>query len=231
MKENKTRKIVALLILLMTVGYGQVRKTEKEKDTTRQWELGLDLLWLIDKNQVPATSLFARYNFVNKKSQQRALRFRVGVDNITYDSAQIDVPMNDKIDIFSPYLRIGYEWQREINQKASYFFGVDLSGKYSQYKANIVYYGPIRLLQETDKKWEFGIIPFIGFKYNPVSWLALSSESSISIIYRVRRQKYKFTDIDFPNDPGSNGKIDVNELKVSFLPLTVINLCFYLNKK
>jgi hypothetical protein len=64
MKENKTRKIVALLIFLMAVGYGQVRKTNKEKDTTRQWELGLDLLWVIDKNQVSATSLFARYNFV-----------------------------------------------------------------------------------------------------------------------------------------------------------------------
>jgi hypothetical protein len=231
MKENKTRKIVALLILLMTVGYGQVRKTEKEKDTTRQWELGLDLLWLIDKNQVPSTSLFARYNFVNKKSKQRALRFRLGVDNSTYDSAQINDPRDNEIDIISPYLRVGYEWQREINQKSSYFFGVDCSMLFSRYKAKQVIYPGPNLYQVTDRTWIFGIAPIIGLKYSPLGWICISIESSLNLTYRIRREDDKITDINFPNSPGGRGKIDVNNFDIHFLPITVINLSFFLNKK
>jgi len=228
---EKSKLLLIFSLLWTFTASGQVKKTSSEKDTTKQWEIGTDLLWLIDKNQVPPTSLFVRYNFVNIKNQKRAWRFRLGVDNSIYDSAQIVDTRDNEIDIISPYVRVGYEWQREINKKVSYFYGFDASILYSQYKAKIVYYAPIRLLQETDRTWEFGAIPFIGFKYRPVNWLAVSTESSFNLIYRVRRQKSKFTDINFPNDPGSNGKIDVNELRTFFRPLTVINLSFYLNKK
>ncbi len=229
-RKNVTKLILTLLILSSFTTYGQAKK-KNERDTTKQWEIGLDLLWLINKNQVPSTSLFTRYNFVNKENQKRAWRFRLGVDNSAYDSAQITETRDNEIDIIAPYIRMGYEWQKDVSERVSFFYGVDVSGLYSQYKAKIIYYVPIRLLQETDKTWEFGIIPFIGFKYKPVNWLSISTESSFNFIYRVRRQKSKFTDLDFPNDPGSNGKIDINELKMSFLPITVINLSFYLNKK
>jgi hypothetical protein len=220
---------VLIIILLPTIAISQVKHSGK--DTLKSWEIGLDLLWLIDKNQLPSTTLFARYNFSNGKEEKRAWRFRLGIDNSTYDSTQINDPRDNEIDIISPYVRVGYEWQKAISEKASYFYGVDVSTLYSQYKSKIVIYPGPNLLQVTDKTWEFGVIPFIGFKYLPIKWFAISAESSLNVAYRIRREKDKVTDIDFPNDPGFNGKIDINELKISLVPMSVINLSFYLTKK
>jgi hypothetical protein len=230
-KKNAVKIILALLILFTTSAYGQTKKKKAERDTTKQWEIGLDLLWLIDKNQVPSTSLFARYNFVNYNNKKRAWRFRLGVDNSTYDSSQINDPRDNEIDIISPYLRTGYEWQKEISDKASFFYGVDMSTLYSQYKSKIVLYPGPNLYQVTDKTWEFGVIPFLGFKYRPAKWLAVSTESSLNFIYRIRREKDKVTDINFPNSSGGQGKIDINEFRVRLIPITVINLSFYLTTK
>jgi hypothetical protein len=223
--------ILAFFFLSTVTVYGQTRKKQNERDTTKQWEIGLDLLWLIDKNQVPSTSLFARYNFINKNKQNRAWRFRLGVDNSTYDSAQINDPRDNEIDIISPYIRVGYEWQKEISDKTSFFYGVDISTLYSQYKSKIVLYPGPNLYQVTDKTWEFGVIPFLGFKYRPAKWLAVSTESSLNFIYRIRREKDKVTDINFPNSSGGQGKIDINEFRVQLIPITVINLSFYLTTK
>ncbi len=230
MKKNTNKIILALAILSTFTTYGQTKKKQNERDTTKQWEIGLDLLWLIDKNHVPPTTLFVRYNFVNDKNEKRAWRFRLGVDYSTYDSAQLPNPRDNEIDIVAPYMRLGYEWQKEINQKSSYFFGVDFSAFYSQYKAKIVIYPGPNLLQATDKTWEFGAIPFIGFKYRPTKWLAISTEISLNFIYRIRREEDKVTDINFPNDPGGQSKIDVNDFTTGFQPISVINLCFYLTK-
>lgn len=230
-RQNTIKFILAFLILSTLTTHGQTRKKQNTRDTTSQWEIGLDLLWLINKNHVSPTTLFARYNFVNKKNEKRAWRFRLGVDNSTYDSAQIVDPRDNEIDIISPYLRIGYEWQREVSLKASYFYGIDASGLYSQYKVKRVLYPGPNLLQGTDKTWEFGLIPFIGFKYRPTKWLAISTESSLNFTYRIRREKNKITDINFPNSPGSQGKIDVNDFRIQFQPIAVINLSFYLTNK
>jgi hypothetical protein len=212
-----------------TVVFGQAKNNKK--DSLNSWEVGLDLLWLIEKNQVPATSLFARYNFASSKNEKRAWRFRLGIDNSTYDSAQINDPRDNEIDSISPYVRVGYEWQKAISERATYFYGVDVSTLYSQYKSKIVIYPGPNLLQVTDKTWEFGVIPFIGFKYRPIKWVAISAESSLNVAYRIRREKDKVTDIDFPNSSGGQGKIDVNDFSIQFLPITVINLSFYLTKK
>jgi len=222
---------LAFLILLLTIStYGQTKKKKNEGDTTRQWEIGLDLLWLVNKNLVPSTSLFARYNFVNKYNQKRAWRFRLGVNNKTYDSAQINDPRNNEINIMAPYVRLGYEWQKDINEKASYFYGTDIVSYYSHKKTIQVLYPGSNLLQATDETWGFGVSPFIGFKYRPISWLALSAESSLNFMYRIRRERDKVTDINFPNSSGLQGKIDVNDFNILFSPITVINLSFYFNK-
>ncbi len=221
--------VLALLILLPVVASGQKGKKDLAKDTTRQLEVGVDLLWLINKNQIPAATLFGRFNYVRNQLSKRAWRFRLGVDNRTYDSAQINDPRNNEMDLIAPYLRVGYEFQKDISAKASYFYGVDFSVFYSLDKAKMVIYPGPNLVQVTDKTFETGLMPFLGFKYKPADWLAISIESSVGFMYRIRREKDKVTDIDFPNSPGFNGKIDINEFKVKFSPITVINMSFYLN--
>jgi hypothetical protein len=230
-KENITRLFLIFFIFLTCSAYGQTKNKKVERDTTRQWEIGLDLLWLIDKNQVPSTSIFARYNFTKDKSKKRALRFRLGVNTNLYDSTQIVNPQDNEIDIFAPYIRPGFEWQQAINDKTSYFYGIDLSVLYYQNKfKKIIYPGP-NLFQGTYKTWELGAVGFIGFKYKPTKWIALSVESSFNLIYRIRRDEDKVTDINFPNDPGGRGKIDVNDLTVSFTPITVVNISYFLNHR
>jgi hypothetical protein len=229
--QTLNSKMLTLLILLPMLVTGQSVKKDNVKDTSSQLELGVDLLWLINKNQIPAATVFGRFNYVRNQHSKRAWRFRLGVDNRTYDSAQINDPRNNEMDIIAPYLRVGYEFQKDINKKASYFYGIDVSAFYSVYKAKMVIYPGPNLVQITDKTFETGLMPFLGFKYKPTEWLAISMESSVGFMYRIRREKDKVTDIDFPNSSGCRGKIDLNEFKIKFLPITVINMSFYLNRK
>lgn len=63
-----------------------------------------------------------------------------------------------------------------------------------------------------------------------LGWLALSIESSLNIFYTLRRDEFKTTSIDFPNDEGVHGFIHTNEFNIKFTPITIINLSFYLNQ-
>jgi len=74
------RKFLISIILLQTVIVkAQTASEIHNKDTINTWEIGTDLLWLIDKNQVPATSLL-----INKIS--KAWRLRLGVNTSRMDN-------------------------------------------------------------------------------------------------------------------------------------------------
>src|SRR5690606_34787895 len=63
---------------------------QKEDTLVRYtWEIGTDLLWLIDKNVLPATNIFIRKNLVTKNDRLTALRLRFGLDLNKMDSSQI----------------------------------------------------------------------------------------------------------------------------------------------
>ena len=220
--KNSFKLILTLLAFLPLTTNGQAKKEQIIKDTTRNWEVGLDLLWLINKNQLPATSIFARHNFVTKAGKHRALRFRLGVNNSYYDSSQINGLFPNKSDIIAPFARIGYEWQVPVNSQFTFFYGADVNIFFYQNKFDRIIPATPTSFQYlgTFTTWELGAVGLLGFKYRPASWVSLSIESTFSALYRVKRDV---------SQTSGQGEINVNEFKMNFVPITVINLCFTIN--
>lgn len=222
-----TSSFILAFILLTSITYGQTKNKKNETDTTKHWEVGLDLLWLIDKNQVPSTSLFGRYNFVDKGNSYKAWRFRIGMDNNYYDSSRINGMMPHDIKVNSILLRPGFEWQKRPNLKYTFFYGGDLNLFYRQEKfKNIIATVPEPLQYDgTFKTWELGLVGFIGFKYSPIKWLSISTESTLNIMYRIRRDKSQTGPPAFPGASGESG-LSVDDFHINVFPISVINLCF-----
>jgi hypothetical protein len=231
-------KIPIMLILALIFNgfselHGQDTLANNDKDTTMlHWEIGLDLLWLIDKHEIPPTSLFLRYNFYDKKGNAKALRFRIGLHLQSYDSINLGDARPSIANVTHPYLRLGYEWQQKINNEFWFFYGFDLSAQYYHIKSKrLIYFTDIgpRLLQVTDKTWQFGIFPLVGFKYHPTKWFSISLESTVNFSYRMRSYFHKTTTLEFPDRLGGHWGIDANDFKTTIQPISVINFSYFFN--
>ncbi len=203
------------------------------KNTINSWEIGTDLLWLIDKNQVPA-NLFVRSNFANKKNKLRAWRLRLGLNMSYRDSIDIGDPFAKELNNISIFARAGYEWQHKVEEKVLLYYGVDVGFSYTRMyekRALSPPHPPGSLYQETFTTYKPSLIGFIGCKYDPKPWISLSLEASLQVVYRIRRNPYKTTSIDFPDDEGFHGFVNVEELRINLLPITYLNISFHINKK
>ncbi len=230
------KKILIAIVLFQTfIANAQTSSEPHNKDTISTWEIGIDLLWLIDKNQVPATSIFGRYSYNYKSNKSNAIRFRLGLNNRPkYDSIQIDEPRPSTRITGNTYIQFGYEWQNQISSGTTVFWGADLYVNYLREEFETLIYPSnvsIALLQGYYKTWNVGAMGFIGIKYSPKNWIAFSLESSIRVNYRARRDKSKVTDVDFPDADGSQSSIDINDFTYEILPITVVNICIMINKK
>ncbi|QSE98252.1 hypothetical protein [Fulvivirga lutea] len=232
MIEKSLNKLILLLLILPTIAaHGQSEKNVADIDSTKSWEVGTDLLWLIDKNTLPATSLFARYNYLSKKGSSKAIRLRIGIENNMYDSSQVLNSLPRTEDSFSLLLRPGLEFKRILSPQSIFFYGMDAHFLlYSQDFRFVTSIAPDPSLYEgTDKTTELGLIPFIGVKYQPVVWLAVSLESSLNAVYRIRRYTDQTGTVTSPGQ--GRGEINVDDFKINIDPITVLNLSIIINRK
>ena len=91
--------------------HGQVLPKEK----TLKWEVGTDLLWLVNKNILPRYSLMLRRNI----GKYGAIRVRGGGDS--YSSATTSY---DGQDSKAYQVRAGYEYRTFLRDKRAYLLGV-----------------------------------------------------------------------------------------------------------
>lgn len=134
-----------------------------------KWEVGADLLWLINKNTLPKYSVLAK-RLISPKS---AVRLRGGI-NFT-------PPMEDIVNDYDRkeyYLRGGYEKRKMLSgPKLSLIYGVDALYRYQRdffYDLS----GPVNnpyLLITTE---EFGASVFVGVRFSVHKNISLSTESS-----------------------------------------------------
>jgi len=228
--NNPNKKPLFLILLLLSLLNFDLTAQVKD-DKIKSWEVGADLLWLIDKNQLP-TSVFVRSNYVTKKNKLRAWRLRLGMDLSINDSSQIGDPLDNKLKQTYILIRVGHEWKYRLEEKVMFYFGGDFQFSYNHtYEKRILTLlpPPGSLYQETLKLYEPGLVGFVGVKFVPRPWIAFSIESSLNIIYRIRREDFKTTSINFPDDEGFYGFIHVNELNINITPITVINISFNIN--
>jgi hypothetical protein len=180
----KKTVLIGLCLLFASNAFAQT--SDSLLPTCLRYEVATDLLWLIDKNNVPRTSLFFRYNFRNRS---QALRFRVGMENKRENSQR---SVDDSITfIYEPARRrsyavsVGYEWQKPFKEWLLYS-GVDLNFRYADTlsfvpnKRHWVNYEA----KYSEHSFIYGTSGFIGCKYFVNSKMAISFESCFSINYR-----------------------------------------------
>ena len=113
-------------------------------------------------------------------------------------------------------LRLGYEWQRAIGTKWTFYYGIDLLGRYKD-KALVADSGfDVVTLSETT--WGTGAAPMAGIRYQIWRNIALSTETAVRYRYSAFQEKSAFsTNPDF-NEVGK--KLSTHE--IDFLPPTSI---------
>ena len=116
----------------------------------KSWEVGTDLLWLINKNQLPPSNIFVRRNLETQKGTRHGWRLRVGADVSIRDSVNVTDPIDNELNETYLLLQIGHEWQYSVSEKALLYFGADLSFSFKRRLENkILGLADPRLSQDT----------------------------------------------------------------------------------
>lgn len=196
-------------------------------DSTKQWELGFDLLWLIDKQPLSFTTAFVR---VNNPQKNKAWRLRFG-GRLSYIEAPTNsIPSDDRFTEIRSFVALGHEWQKEVAQDVSFYYGMDLGARLNYRRWEIPNTSDPTTRNIKEREWRFESMPFVGFKYKFTNWLAASVESAMLLSYGSKIQNTKVIE-DSSSNIVDSYKHYSNNASVSFYPFSLINLSFYLPTK
>ena len=175
-KQNITfLRHTSLLLLLFTLGFGSKLKAQSKDTLTHKWEIGTDLLWLLDKNSLPKYSIFARRALSNSS----ALRLRVGAD-VKTDPRNIGFGVEKA----SFLIRFGYEKQKKLSLNTGVFWGFDTHFRKENIEGYLIQLPQVKPLYYPDYSWQLGGVAIFGFRYFLGEHFSLSAESSIAAYYR-----------------------------------------------
>jgi|GEM_PF-3374683 len=209
-------------------------RTANSKDSLARYrfEVGTDLLWLVDKNSLPGYCLQLKIN-TNSKKHPGAFRFKVGMDLKTKDSSLLvsDPNLYYRTSDETFYFRSGYQLNYTLS-RVKVYWGADLHflydrhylDKYSQPElfADNNYYDAF--LTYKVAKLQYGIIGLVGSNYQLAPRISISLETNISFLFsRIKSEAYLHYK-EFPNYKNTGGGKEANILNIKFIPISTINL-------
>ena len=172
-----------------------------------QWEVGIDLLPLINKSQDPFGLILRRY--MRLKQNQQAIRFKLS-PSLT-SSTGLNLPgtqvLNPRI-----YIALGYEWQRS-NGRLIPYYGFEMF-----FRTSTFIYKNLNVVQGKTFDNYIGISGFFGAKYRITNQLGISLESHLLYDYH----RGKATSIS-----GSITEAGANVSELYFRPIYAIYLNYY----
>ncbi len=200
----------------------------------KKWEVGTDLLWLLDKDKSKPITFFARRLRTKQKTKgfgYRKFGYRIwlGFSLRKYNNNRTSQPLNtnSRKYIDKSYLihnRLGYQWITKKN-KVNIIYGIDLMNWYS-------YSQSIRVAPSSspqfhnyvnfDKLFRVGLSPFAGLAYHITSKIKISAESNVDFSYFIQKIKMSPTAI-------SNGETITQRIRgfnLNSNPLYTINIGF-----
>ncbi len=197
------------------------------------WETAIDMLWLINKNQLSATSIFFRRHNGKQGTNSGALRFRVGLDADDRDSLLGARRASGRYDqMLGVFIRVGYEQQ--INKRRTQvFYGADVhfAYQYNRYTEK----GYITVPFQKTRNTSVGLVGVGGVKYHISPYFAISLESTLSFIAGFG---YEQNDVVRPETPDPNlpairdlRRVNSNDFTINLIPLTVVNACFNFKRR
>jgi hypothetical protein len=200
--KNTIKILLTFLIPLTCTVYGQTKKIH-ERDTTKKWIVGTDLLWLINKNQLPPINLQVK-RVISSKLNLFA-RVRTGFDYYKRDSTYFfGAPLPGPfIETKKNYLiRIGVEKHKKITPKFIFYYGLDLALEkrrtdYEKTKNTFIAdQWEFVLFVGTDQLASYSMVPFTGLRYKLNRSINFSFESSLQA--GVVRYKSEYSAYTFP---------------------------------
>ena len=216
--------ILAITLLLPILLFGQSKKGQNKKDTTRHWEIGTDLLWLINKNSVPP-SLFGEYYFKQQEGKlQRGLRFRLGIKYSNEDSVKTDGLYPSNRTVFNPELRLGFVWIKSISRNFRTLYASEawINYGYTKTKSTTInnnYLERFRIVK-------FGPCFSVGFKYYLDPKISISLESSLTFNTRIFDHKGKAFDSVNPDIIYGTAHENTTSFFLELEPIQVINITY-----
>ncbi len=222
--------LVLLVALCVSPAYAQTQQTEaslSEPYSPYKWEIGTDLLWLINKNQLPAQSVFARYNYQTAAGKSRGVRLRLGLDYMRLDSSGTGNSFRNRSSTIRPLVRIGYEFQQPYDRQFIYY-GADLHLSY--YNNNFSRLMQMDQIKDTgrDETMEIGPALFVGYKFFVTKRLSISTEISAQAIYKKRRFQADYLSVLHPGASAGTRNLQIDKLSFEVLPLSLINISFHI---
>ena len=208
-------------------------KAKKQQTITDEiprlpWGVGLDLLWLVDKNNVPATSLFIRHNVSPENRLPGAWRLRAGLRLDKVNMEEADSLQSRNGQGITVLLQPGYEWQQWMGRHQVYY-GADVRVQYSHsYRegSTVALDGIIIPVNHQDNMvWEIGPVGFLGYQYFLSPHVAFSTEAAYQAFYRRSRSDVFI----YRNETTQEENVgnSYNERGGSFLPFYTVNINFY----
>ncbi len=197
-----------------------------EPEEKRHWEVGIDLLPLINKETLPAASVFGRYHFTTPAGREMALRLRVGGNSSATDSSGLlfDGKFNEQMSTIW-FLRAGVEWRKSISKRFLVYIGGDLGYHYSSEKVEGLRFFPFSTdplpfyteVTASDLQGHL-ITGFVFFIHKNVS---LSFEPTFSLAFNTGARKSEFAGSETTTTNFSTFNLLVN-------PLQVLNLSIHI---
>lgn len=235
-KLNYVLGLVAGLLVMLynTHAHAQTKKSsDTPADSTRlKWEIATDLLWLIDKNQIPASNIFVRKHVTRENGKLGAWRLRVGV-SVDDNNNEVSHKANDSTgydqQTFSITIRSGFEWQKKLDNKFFLFYGID--GQLEGYKNDSDYItiatSPHRIkVNRDDYRVSVGMIGLVGLRYQLNRRVSLSLESNV--IFSINKSIQKIDIYSYPDDVFIDwSKYDDKNWNLKFTPISVLNFSYH----
>lgn len=187
-----------------------------------KWEIGIDLLGLIDKNILPNYSLLVR----RKVGQHGAIRVRGGYLKNSTDLAFRELNYNT-----ASLIRIGYEYQKTLSKRGTIarslvYGGLDYFWRYEN-NMYTIYDLPNNGLNlalsitTNDITHEKGGVAFVGFKYFLTTYLSFSLESS----FQASRVNYSQNERGLANNYHAYNEFQRDSFKL--LPINTVMVSFH----
>ena len=202
-----------------------------------KWEVGTDLLWLLDKNRVPLLYL-ANTRKVTKKKEpgQKTIKYRfrawfdlkypneTGINQINGGQTE------DKVNYYV-YFRTGFGFEKKKN-KVIFNYGLDGVFEYKKMEIETKYtwnstWNNISSITTIDfKVVHYGISPFMELAYPVKSWMKISTEANVDFLYRKLDRFEK--EVAFPDMIESLTTTEGNGFILRANPFFALNLIFKL---
>lgn len=201
--KNKPKKIIPLLLLLLSFA---AHSGLAQSENPPKWEIGTDLLFLFDKNQLPDYSLFATRKLGDKGY---ALRSRVGFDmTFVYPRTVSDSPFYSNGQRYNYLAMAGLEKEfSKLNptKGTKVYWAVDFAFSQSiqnnQAKAFQQGLDTVFVVQKSRDNI-YAIAGSIGVKQTITPSISIRLESSLSFNLASHRSEYfdLFLDSNSPTD-------------------------------